>query len=247
MSDIDPGKILFAVIQGEEGDWEVRTTSQEYWEEKGYCDDEPEQIQSLMPKGAIQVQESWWEFHQQGKIDNPPIYQSAEAVARAMLECGFKWDKGFQEFCSHDGHYGPHPIPGLEAAIVKEETEFNKALGTVITSLLERARESARGTDSWKNLFTASEHGLESLIDDADLQTGSIIHNLIDVIQQKFGIKHCSTKLYDLLSALPFSMRKLRDKIKAEQGLSCSSDKARHVYYEEVLEEINRIRAEEGS
>ena len=51
--------------------------------------------------------------------------------------------------------------------------------------------------------------------------------------------------MYDLCKALPFAMNKLRNEIDKTQGMMCCADKARQVYYEEVLSEINRIKEED--
>lgn len=122
------------------------------------------------------------------------------------------------------------------------EDAFGKVLEEVCCGILQRAEHDRRQTDSWKNLWAASEHDLKGLLSEASDQTGSIILNLCSVIQERFGIKHLSDKLYNLLKALPFAMNHVRDKINDEQGLSCCADKARLVYYEEVLAEIQRIQ-----
>jgi hypothetical protein len=114
------GQHVFGVVQGYEGEWNVITTPQAFSERNGFCSDQHQKIEILMPKGAIEVQAGRWEFHEGGKINGPHIFPSAEAAATAMLERGFKWKKEFQDFCTtHDGHEGLHPIPGLEDAIAK--------------------------------------------------------------------------------------------------------------------------------
>lgn len=119
---------------------------------------------------------------------------------------------------------------------------FGKALEEVCNGILQRADAKRRETDAWKNLWAASEHDLRSLLSEADHQTGSIILALADVVQKRFGLKHLSDKLYNLLKALPFAMWNVRERINDTQGLSCCADKARQVYYEEVLAEIQRIQ-----
>jgi hypothetical protein len=120
--------------------------------------------------------------------------------------------------------------------------EFGKALEDVIGGILARADVERRGTQAWKDLWGASEQGLQSLLSEADHQTSSTIITLGRVIEQRFGLKHLSDKLYNLLKALPFAMNYVRDKINDEQGLSCCADKARRVYYEEVLAEIKHCQ-----
>jgi len=124
----------------------------------------------------------------------------------------------------------------------KADAEFGKALEEVCDTITRRAEARFRGTDAWKSLWAASEHGLQSLLSEADHQTGSTILVLADVIKQKFGLTHLSDKLYNLLKALPFAMWHVREKISDAQGNSCCADKARLVYYEEVLAEIQRIQ-----
>lgn len=122
------------------------------------------------------------------------------------------------------------------------DTEFGKALDQVLTGLVERSRAEAQKTEPWKQLFTASEQGLQGLLSEASHQCNSVILNLSDLIKQKFGLARISPRLYDLLKALPFAMNQLRDTIQDEQGLLCCADKARRAYYEEVLAEIERLK-----
>jgi hypothetical protein len=127
------------------------------------------------------------------------------------------------------------------------EAEFGQALGEVITGLAARFDEQRRQSDPWKELFAASEGGLRGLLSEAQHKTNSIILDLSSVIQEKFGLKRTSRKLYDLLKALPFAMNQLRDHIQTEDSHSCCADKARMIYYEEVLAEIKRIQAEQDN
>lgn len=127
------------------------------------------------------------------------------------------------------------------------EGDFNAVLGEVITGLVARFEEDRQKSDPWKELFAASEGGLRGLLSEAQHKTNSIILDLSSVIQKKFGLKRTSRKLYDLLKALPFAMNHLRDHIQNEDSNSCCADKARMVYYEEVLAEIKRIQAEQDN
>jgi hypothetical protein len=125
------------------------------------------------------------------------------------------------------------------------QDEFGKALSDVIGGIVKRAEAERQKSAPWKDLYTASEDGLYPLLSEANHQTSSIILGLSDIIQEKFGLKRTSHKLYDLLKALPFAMNKVRDEIEQSQGRGSCADKARQVYYEEVLEEIRRIQQEE--
>ena len=123
-----------------------------------------------------------------------------------------------------------------------EET-FNEALGEVINSMVNRFRKERQQSEPWKDLFKASEKGLLQLLSNANHQIGSIILDVSDMIEEKFNIK-VSKKLYDLIKALPFAMWELRTNIQNEDGSCCCADKARQIYYEEVLAEIKKLQNE---
>jgi hypothetical protein len=120
-------------------------------------------------------------------------------------------------------------------------TEFETALHDVIGGIVERSRQEMKKEKPWPDLWKDSEHGLESLLSSACWDMQKTILALADVIQEKFQIK-CSNRLCDLLQALPFAMDVVKETINREQGHVCCADKARNVYYEEVLAEINRIK-----
>lgn len=124
-------------------------------------------------------------------------------------------------------------------AISKEQ--FNKGLTEVVEYISKQARLEAEKTEPWKNLFEASEKGLRPALSEANRQCNAVIINLTDIIKEKFGIKHVSRKLYNMLKALPFAMNEVTNTIEKEQGLSCCADKARYIYAEEVLAEIKFI------
>lgn len=132
----------------------------------------------------------------------------------------------------------------LSVGLDKSPEDFDKSLTQILTSLSNRANEGRRGTDSWKFMFEKSEQGLRGLLSEAQRQSMTIILNLTKVIEERYQIV-CSAKLYDLCKALPFAMNKLRNEIDETQGMMCCADKARQVYYEEVLSEINRIKEED--
>ena len=138
-----------------------------------------------------------------------------------------------------------------EETPVKEE-DFHEALTSVITSIADRADAEMRKEKPFAELWEASEGGLRSLLSEAEHQMMGPVFGLCDIIKQRFGIKKISGKLYDLLKALPFAeiklhrMWKVREHIDDTQGMSCCMDKTREVYYQEVLEEINRIKGEQN-
>lgn len=121
------------------------------------------------------------------------------------------------------------------------EENFEQALDSVLTSIVDRARTENKQEDAWKELFEASEQGLQGLLSKASDQSNHVLGNAIHVIEERFQIK-ASSRLCDLVKALPFAMWKIRCKIEKEQGSSCCADKARRSYYEEVLAEINKIK-----
>lgn len=125
------------------------------------------------------------------------------------------------------------------------EESFHEALTAVCTSLAERADAERRKEQPWAELWDASEGGLRSLLSEAEHQMMGPVLNLCDIIKKRFGIKRISGRLYDLLKALPFAMWSVRHHIDKTQGMSCCADKARQAYYQEVLEEIDRIKGEE--
>jgi len=124
------------------------------------------------------------------------------------------------------------------------QEEFGNALESVFNGILKRSHEEREQTEPWKNLFTASEQGLRGILSEANSQMVRVTIDTTDIIQKKFGIR-CSNKLHGLIKALPFVMNKLGDAIHDEQGLSCCSDKARQVYYDEVLAEIKHLLKEQ--
>jgi hypothetical protein len=126
------------------------------------------------------------------------------------------------------------------------QAEFGQALEDVFSSVLKRAEEERQQTEPWKNLFSASEQGLRGILSESRNQMGTIAMNTIGVIKAKFGID-CSNKLFYLIMALPYAMHKLGDAIRDQQGNSCCVDKAREVYYQEVLEEIKRLTEEKAN
>jgi hypothetical protein len=122
------------------------------------------------------------------------------------------------------------------------EPDFETALDSVVSNLLAQAAIDNRASPAWKDLWTASEQGLSSLLSEAESQTKSILIKVCDVIKDRFGIPSVSPRLFKLIKALPFAMWEVREYISEEQGHSCCADKARQVYYEKVLEEIKLIQ-----
>lgn len=122
-----------------------------------------------------------------------------------------------------------------------ENESLLEALENVCNSIVKRANEESKKSEPWKELFDASEQGLISLLNKADMQMMETVLSTATIITDKFGIR-CSDKLFDLLKALPFVMNRVTNEIEKQQGMSCCADKARRVYYEEVLSEIERLR-----
>jgi len=125
------------------------------------------------------------------------------------------------------------------------QEDFGKALEDVFSHILKRADEERQQSEPWKNLFSASEQGLRGILSESRDQMRTTAMNTINVIKLKFGIE-CSNKLFGLIMALPYAMHKLGDAIRDQQGNSCCVDKAREVYYQEVLDEINKLKAEQS-
>lgn len=130
----------------------------------------------------------------------------------------------------------------LEDLSPEADAEFGNALKDVFSFILKRAEDERKQTEPWKQLFVASEHGLAGILDNAEHQMMAPVLSLCDIIQEKFGIPRISDKLFQLLQALPFAMNAVTKSIEDTQGRACSADKARRVYYEEVLAEIELIK-----
>jgi len=126
------------------------------------------------------------------------------------------------------------------------QKEFGNSLETVFSALAKRFEEESSQTEPWKNLFKASDQGLKGILSEADMQMMRVVLNTTDVIKKKFGIR-MSNKLYNLIKALPFVMNRLKDTIREQQGLSCCADKAREVFYQEVMAEIKYLISEQDN
>lgn len=120
---------------------------------------------------------------------------------------------------------------------------FGNSLETVVLSILERSDAERRESEPWKDLFRASEGGLEGIIYDADHKLMEIVLTTTDVISQKFGVR-CSNRLFNLVKAIPFALNRVSDEIEESQGHVCHADKARRVYVEEIMTEIHRLKKE---
>ena len=127
------------------------------------------------------------------------------------------------------------------------EEAFGNALQSVCDGILSRADEERKKTEPWKQLFAASEGGLRGILSDSSRQMMTIALNTHAMIKEKFHLDHSSPKLFNLVKALCFAMNHVRNEIDDSQGMSCCADKARQVYYEEVLAEIKAIQEETTS
>ncbi len=125
------------------------------------------------------------------------------------------------------------------------DEEFEKALHEVVTSLAERADAERAKEKPYQDLFAASQNGLKSLLSKTSDQMSHIAHSTTDIIRKQFKINTVSKKLFDLIKALPFAMWDLRCYIDTQE-MGCCADKARDIYYQEVLAEIQRIQKKEG-
>lgn len=121
------------------------------------------------------------------------------------------------------------------------EQSLEQALAEVIGGLLARADAEREKSESYKNLWDASENNLRSLLSEAHHQMMEPIMSVCKVIEEKFEVR-ISDKLYDLIKLLPVAMSELREHITEKEGHSCCADKTREIYYQEVLAEINRLK-----
>jgi hypothetical protein len=126
------------------------------------------------------------------------------------------------------------------------DEEFSRGLAEVLGSLMARAHAERTASEPWNALWQASEGGLEGLLSEAERRTSDVLMSLSDVINERFGIARTSPRLHDLIRALPFALRELQEGISREHGFSCCGDKARFVYAQAVLDEINRIKSQEA-
>ena len=123
---------------------------------------------------------------------------------------------------------------------------FGAAIADVCGNILARADAERKQSQPWKDLFTAgNEKGLQGILSSADHQMMSIALTTVKVIEEKFEIQ-CTDKLFNLIKMLCFAMNYVEDVIHDQQGLSCCADKARRVYYEEVMAEIEFIKQKEA-
>lgn len=123
--------------------------------------------------------------------------------------------------------------------------DFNKELEGLFAAMMKRADEERKKSQPWKDLWAASEKGLQALLSDASEKMSDIVDDTIAVIRERFGAQFTpdkpSTAIYNLIRAIPYVMPKLKSGIREEHGFSCCADKAREVYYQAVLAEIKKL------
>ena len=72
---------------------------------------------------------------------------------------------------------------------MESNEDFNKALEEVIGSIMERADAERTKEKPYQDMWSASEQGLKSLIDEAHDQCSHVIIGLCDVIKKKFNVR----------------------------------------------------------
>lgn len=121
--------------------------------------------------------------------------------------------------------------------IPKDEEKFKEVLGNVFDSIVKAADEHRKETDSYKNLFGASEHGIRGLLSDAHDKMMSIVLDVVQVIEDRTG-STVNNDFFYLLCALPLARQVMSMNISNNDGLTCSVDKARELAKDMALDAL---------
>ena len=124
----------------------------------------------------------------------------------------------------------------------QEQKEFEKSLKEVIDHMTSRFDRESMEDHPFKEMFEPSEQNLRILLSDTNREIGTIVSETCNIIKEKFGLASVSDRLYSLIKALPYASHRLREHIYSASGNCCVADKMRDIYYQEVLEEIERLQ-----
>lgn len=115
--------------------------------------------------------------------------------------------------------------------------DMKEALKSVMEHLLDLADTERKKSKPYKDMFKASEHGLKGLLDDANDKMEGIILDVMAVIKERTG-QEVDRELFYFLQCLPFFRDRIEQHISANDGFSCSVDKARELAKDYALKEL---------
>jgi hypothetical protein len=120
---------------------------------------------------------------------------------------------------------------------MSEMDETNNAIKRVIESLFEHADIERKKSESYKNMFHASEFGLRGAIEEAKDKMIDVVLDLCSVIEQRTG-KTVDNDLYYMIMGLPLFAEILERHISDTEGFVCCVDKAREIAKNYALSRI---------
>lgn len=111
-----------------------------------------------------------------------------------------------------------------------------KALGDVMSSILERAEEERLKSDSYNDLFKLTKKDCCSgALRAAEHKMSMIALDVSTLLEKEYGIKITNDKFH-LLLALPYIEKVLTDEIRKKEGYSCCVDKTYHLLSKILLD-----------
>jgi hypothetical protein len=117
-----------------------------------------------------------------------------------------------------------------------DDKKFAEALGSVMSSLLERAEEERLKSDHYQDLFKLTKKdSCEGALRNAEHKMSSIALDVSTLLEKEYGIKVTNDKFH-ILMALPFIVNHLTDDIRKTEGYSCCVDKAYYILNKLLLD-----------
>jgi len=117
-----------------------------------------------------------------------------------------------------------------------DEKSAAETMGEVIKTILDKADEERKNSDSYKHLFEASD-GLSSFISNLEDEIDRVVLDGCAVLENKFGVKNIRPELFNMLLGIALFSSILEKKIIATEGSSCCVDKT-HFILAEVMRKI---------
>jgi hypothetical protein len=125
-----------------------------------------------------------------------------------------------------------------------DEEKFKEAMTSVLTSLLARANKERAETEPYKELFAASEKGLEPFCRELERKFRSVVLDASQVLESK-GFE-VTNEVWDFLAAIPIISRRLEREISNQEGICCCVDKTFHIIYLHLLDLLTKDDKELG-